>query len=41
LEAVIKPLPGVLRNTALFSGVTIIKDGRSVLLLNPRSFLNE
>ncbi len=36
LETVIKPLPQLLKAVNVFSGVTIVGDGRSVLLINPR-----
>ncbi len=39
IETVIKPLPKLIKDVEYFSGVTIIGDGRSILLINPRSFL--
>ena len=39
IETVIKPLPKLIKDVDYFSGVTIIGDGRSILLINPRSFI--
>ena len=39
IETVIKPLPKLIKDVEYFSGVTIIGDGRSILLINPRSFI--
>jgi two-component system chemotaxis sensor kinase CheA len=39
LEAVIKPLPQLLKGLNMFSGVTIVGDGRSVLMINPRGII--
>jgi two-component system chemotaxis sensor kinase CheA len=39
IETVIKPLPRLIKDVEYFSGVTIIGDGRSILLINPRSFI--
>lgn len=36
LEAVVKPLPPLLKGVNIFSGVTIVGDGSSVLLINPK-----
>lgn len=39
LETVIRPLHEVLKFSDMFSGVTIVGDGTSVLLINPRGFM--
>jgi two-component system chemotaxis sensor kinase CheA len=41
LETVIRPLPGLLKGSRLFSGVTIVGDGSSVLLINPGGLSDE
>jgi len=41
LETVIRPLPGLLRGSPLFSGVAVVGDGSSALLINPRGFSDE
>jgi two-component system chemotaxis sensor kinase CheA len=39
LESVIKPSPEILRGNPAFSGVTVLGDGRTVLLINPRGLV--
>jgi two-component system, chemotaxis family, sensor kinase CheA len=40
LETVVRPLPDLLKGSPMFSGVAVIGDGSTVLLINPRGFTN-
>jgi two-component system chemotaxis sensor kinase CheA len=40
VETVIRPLPRLLKDSHMFSGVAVVGDGTSVLLINPRGFSN-
>jgi two-component system chemotaxis sensor kinase CheA len=39
LESVIKPMPPILKDVIGFAGVTLVGDGHSVLVLNPRDYI--
>jgi two-component system chemotaxis sensor kinase CheA len=39
IETIIKPLPALLKGIRAFAGVSIVGDGHSVLLLNPRGLI--
>lgn len=39
VETVLKPLPELIKNSEHFSGVSILGNGKSILLINPRGFI--
>lgn len=38
-DIVMKPVPEILKHVTLFSGTTILNDGRTALILNPQQFI--